>query len=116
MGEYKLYEGRMPSQSLCVKVFEGIFIIPFDEIAYLESQSNYTTIHKTDGTQLVASKTLGTYQGKLDGRFIRIHSSTIVNYTQIKWISTNLMCVRIKSGKLLSVAKARKDVIRFLCE
>lgn len=116
MGEYKLYEGRVRHQSLCVKVFEGIFLIPYEEIAYLQSQSNYTTIHKIDGTQIVASKTLGTYQSKLDERFIRIHSGTIVNFTQIKWISTNLMCVRIKTGKLLSVAKSRKDVLRFLCE
>ncbi len=116
MGEYKLYDERVRTQSLCVKVFEGIFIIPYDEIAYLQSQSNYTTIYKTDGTQLVASKTLGTYQSKLDERFLRIHSSTIVNFTQIKWISTNLMCLRIKSGKLLSVAKSRKNVIKFLCE
>ena len=114
MGEYKLYEGRNRNQSLCVKVFEGIFIIPFDEIDYLTSQSNYTTIHKSDGTQLVASKTLGSYESVLDDRFIRIHSSTIVNYTKIKWISNNMASLRINSGDVLQVARARKDVLGVL--
>ena len=115
MGEYKLYEGRNRSQSLCVKVMEGIFIIPFEEIVYLTSHSNYTTIHKTDGTELVASKTMGKYESNLDDRFIRIHSSTIVNYTKINWISSNMTTLRINTGKMLQIARARKGVLNFLC-
>ena len=116
MGEYKLFEGVNRNQSLCVKVFEGIFIIPFDDIVYLTSQSNYTTIHRVDGTQLVASKTMGKYEVKLDDRFIRIHSSTIVNYTKIDWISTNMASLRINTGDILQVARSRKGVLKFLCE
>lgn len=114
MGEYKLYEKRNRNESLCVKIFEGIFIIPFDEIAYLSSQSNYTTIHKTDGTELVAAKTIGKYESRLDDRFIRIHSSTIVNYTKISWISNSLTSLRINSGDVLAVARSRKDVLNIL--
>ena len=54
------------------------------EIIYCKSAGRYTEFYLTDKRKLVASKSLGEYEGQFDQkRFFRIHKSFIVNLDYI---------------------------------
>jgi two-component system, LytTR family, response regulator len=73
-------------ERIVVKDGSRIFIIPAENIRYLEAQDDYVMIHTTDGKYL-KQKTLKFYEENLNpGDFIRIHRSYIAAVKEIKQI------------------------------
>lgn len=90
------------------------FFIAIADIAYLESQSNYTYFHLADGKKLLSSYTLGYYEELLpEEQFIRIHHSCMVHtrfvdcYVREGAGGTVIM----KDGKKLNVSQRKKEEV-----
>ncbi len=82
--ELKLLE-QLLSGKIAVPDFDGIELVSVENIIYCKSDSNYCEIRLTDNRKIIASKTLGYFEGMLpSGQFIRIHKSYMVNIHQIK--------------------------------
>jgi two-component system LytT family response regulator len=59
---------------------DGMAIVKNSEIIHLEASESYTTIYLTGGRKFLSSKTIKTYELKLDERmFFRTHKSHIIN-------------------------------------
>lgn len=90
-----------------------IVFIPIDEIIYLESDSNYSSIFLMDGSKVVSSKNIGHYEELLSpGQFFRIHNSYIVNVKCIKrFVKGKTGMIELGSGKQLEVSLRRKPAL-----
>lgn len=64
---------------------DGIELVPFAEIIYLKSDSNYCELKLTGNRKLVASKTMKHFEELLPAdQFLRIHKSYVINIQQVK--------------------------------
>jgi two-component system, LytTR family, response regulator len=82
--ELKLLEQPLFGK-IAVPDFDGIELVSVESIIYCKSDSNYCELRLTDNRKIIASKTLGYFEGMLPaGQFIRIHKSYMVNIHQIK--------------------------------
>lgn len=90
-----------------------IIFIPLDEINYLESDNNYTSVYLLDGSKVVSSKNLGHYEELLNPeQFFRIHNSYIVNVKCIKrFVKGRTGMIELNSGKQLEVSLRRKPAL-----
>ena len=55
----------------------------FDDINYIESIKDYIRIHLTDKTTLIIKHGITAFSKKLDGRFLRVHRSYIINKEKV---------------------------------
>lgn len=64
---------------------DGIELVPWNEIIYCKSDSNYCELYLTENRKIIASKTLKYFEVNLPStQFIRIHKSYLVNLHHIK--------------------------------
>jgi two-component system LytT family response regulator len=64
---------------------DGIELIPWDEIIFCKSDSNYCELNLTGNRRIVASKTLKYFESNLPAsQFYRVHKSYLVNLNHIK--------------------------------
>jgi two-component system, LytTR family, response regulator len=90
---------------------DGIELVQPDDIAWLESISNYTRFHFTDGKEKTSSKTLGEYEELLRAKnFIRIHRSYVINLKYLlKYHRGDGGFVELKDGTRLEVSIRKKQ-------
>ncbi|MGR3810138.1 LytR/AlgR family response regulator transcription factor [Jiulongibacter sp. NS-SX5] len=93
--------------------------IPFKEIIYLESDSNYTQIFlRNSGKKITASKSLVHIHALLcDQEFIRINRSQAVNKNFIESFKKipNCVLLKLKDGKVLKTSRRRtQDFLKAL--
>lgn len=89
----------------------GYHILDITEIAYCQSESNYTKFHLVDGKNLVVSKTLKEFElVLLENHFFRIHRSYIINLNCIaRYNKGKGGEVVMKDGTVLEVSREKKD-------
>jgi two-component system LytT family response regulator len=89
----------------------GYNIIDIFEIAYCQSESNYTRFHFVDGKNIVVSKTLKEFESiLLENQFFRIHRSYIINLNCIaKYNKGKGGEVVMKDGAVLEVSRDKKE-------
>lgn len=84
--------------------------IEVNDIMYLQSESNYTFIHRIDKSKTVASQTLHLIHSSIDyDNFIRISRSFILN---IEYISTyslenNKLTLKLSNGEKFTASRRR---------
>lgn len=66
-------------KNLCLKSYKDYHYIDTDEILFLKADNNTTDFHMSDGSTIIAYKTLKTFEDILPPNFLRIHKSYIVN-------------------------------------
>lgn len=84
---------------------EGIFKIYLSSIKYIETLERHTVVHAVDN-EIYSNKTMASHLNELDKRFIRCHSSIIVNMQYIKKYSHNE--VEVDAGERLPISKSRR--------
>lgn len=89
----------------------GYNIIEVSDIAYCQSESNYTRFNFVDGKHLLVSKTLKEFESLLlENNFFRIHRSYIINLNCIaKYNKGKGGEVVMKDGAVLEVSREKKD-------
>lgn len=97
-------------QSLAISTAEGLHLVNFSEIQYLEAEGNYTRI-TLQHQKILSSKTLGEFEEALPtSRFFRVHHSSVIHLEHLKqYIRGEGGEVVMQDGKHLPVARRRKD-------
>ncbi|MFN4256257.1 MAG: LytR/AlgR family response regulator transcription factor, partial [Saprospiraceae bacterium] len=102
---------------LVLPTSEGLIFLPFEEIVYLQSDSNYTIFYTTHREKIIVSRTLKEFEGVLERHhFFRVHNSFIVNLLQIKrYVRGEGGTVVMRNEAEIEVSRRRKeDFIRKL--
>lgn len=67
-------------QRVAIPTEEGFVFISLEKIVRCGSESNYTRLYLSDGSQLLSSRTLGEYEDLFaDAGFFRVHNSHLIN-------------------------------------
>jgi len=91
---------------------QGIEFFNTAKIEFCAADSNYTRIYFTDGSKILASKTLKEIEQMLPQFFYRPHHSYIVNLKEVARYSYQAGGkLELKSGAVIQVAKSRKKEI-----
>lgn len=96
------------TRKIAMHTQEGIDFINIADILYLKASSNYTEIYLLDGSKLIASKTLKSFQRLLDHPMLRIHNSYMVNLHFVKKFEKAESSLILASGVSIPVSKQRK--------
>ncbi|MEO7310467.1 MAG: LytTR family DNA-binding domain-containing protein [Chitinophagaceae bacterium] len=96
-------------RKLAITLSDEVRFIPFDDIIYCKSTSNYTTIFTTGDTSYLCCKTLKDIESKLpDDLFIRIHHSYLVNMHFITSLIKQKSELEIDNRLLLPISQTKK--------
>ncbi|MCP4438027.1 MAG: response regulator transcription factor [Aureispira sp.] len=104
-------------KKLTLKTADSIHIINIEDIAYCESDRNYTTFHLIDDRKILVSKSLREYENLLPKKnFMRTHQSYLVNFDHvIRYEKGDKNYLVTNNEKQVPVAIRKKDqVIHFL--
>ena len=72
-------------KKIVLKTMENIYLVSLHDIAYLESDRSYTTVHTMNHDRIVISKPLKDFDELLyDDGFYRVHKSYLVNMMHVQ--------------------------------
>ena len=108
--EFSKHYGK-PFSKITVPALNGFEFIDFDEIIFLQSDSNYTRIKLKDGKTIIAARLLGEFEEMLEPyNFLRVHKSFIINLTHIhKYTKGEGGTVMMSDGSEIDVSRRMKD-------
>ncbi len=103
--------GEVAHKKLAISSETGIEFVKFNSIVYLEAQNNYTKINLLDGTSIIASKTLKTFDELLPTElFFRIHKSYLINMNFVKrFFKIDDFLVELTTGEKLPLSYRKKN-------
>ena len=103
--------GKHPLQKIAIPTMEGLLFFNLADIVYLQSESNYTTLHFVNETKLVASRTLREFEDLLPpDMFFRTHNSYIINLHFIKrYLKGDGGQIEMQNGHFVDVARRKKE-------
>lgn len=106
-----IHERSNPLHKIAIHNSEGVELVNVDEIIYLESEGNYSTLFMTGERKILATKPIGKFEEIFDGgRFFRIHNSFLVNLNYIqKFVKGDGGYVVLQNGKSIAVARRKKE-------
>ena len=90
-----------PSGRLAIPTLEGVFYLPYSDIVYVRSESNYSNIvPEAPRSTLLVSKSLSHFEPDLVQQgFMRVHRSYIVNLRKVEaYLKANRGFLRMTDG------------------
>lgn len=107
-------EKGMLDDRLAIPSRDGIVLLEYPDILYLEASDSYTEVHMIDGKRHVSSKNIRLFEQHLDPKsFFRIHKSYIINLQHLKGFDRNEGNMAVLSNKVL-LPVSRRRVSDFL--
>ena len=108
--EEQLNTGKEATRFL-INTVEDTKVIRFEEVICCVAESNYTRIYLSDGTKIIASRTLKDFETILSRpNFFRIHHSYLINLNFIRRIiKTDGCTVELPHDIKLDVARSRRE-------
>lgn len=104
------FNAKLDRKKIVINVDGKLLFLDIDEILFVESDGNYSTIFTEDGQKTVITKKLKEVNEILpDNYFFRIHNSFIINLTKIKEFIKNEGYVVLQSKHKIPVARQRKS-------
>ena len=95
---------------LVVQLQDKTLFLDLKSIVFLKADSNYTTIHLSDGKQYLTSKTIKHYQEKLEsGPFFRPHQSYLINTEYIREYNKSDSNILLENNVSIPVSKNKKE-------
>ncbi|WP_053991649.1 LytTR family DNA-binding domain-containing protein [Mangrovimonas sp. TPBH4] len=95
------------NQRLILQTQKGYLKFFLKQIAYIESERNYSCIYLNDGSRELSSKTLAYFENVLDDKgFFRSHRSFLVNKSNIGFMNENSFVM--KNGVEVPISKRKK--------
>ena len=107
------YEDSAAPQRLALHTTEQILIAEVKNIVRLASTGNYTEFYFADGSKILITKTLKTYDTILaGGGFLRVHQSHLVNMDYVKaYVKTEGGYLTMKDGSMVPVSVRKKSEV-----
>jgi two-component system LytT family response regulator len=104
------FNTKFNKKKITVNTDGKLIFIDVDDIIFVESDGNYSTIVLENGQKLVITKKLKEVNSILpDHYFFRIHNSYIINLNQIKEFIKNEGYVIMTTNQKIPVARQRKS-------
>lgn len=104
-----------PSNQIVITIGNRQLEIPFEKVVFLEGCGNYTYLYTTDGKRHLSSKTLKWFWALLDHtHFVRIHKSSIVNWSYLRGFSDCERAVKLHNGREISISRRRVREVKAL--
>lgn len=85
--------------------------LPIDDILYVESNDDATTIVATGGRRFKNYTPISQWEAILVPRFLRIHRSYLVNRSAVTWTDVDLLCI---DDIQLPISRKYKDAVSAL--
>lgn len=103
--------GDVAHKKMAISTETGIEFVKFNSIVYLEAQNNYTKINLLDGTSIISSKTLKSFDELLPTElFFRIHKSYLINMNFVKrFYKIDDFLVELTTGEKLPLSYRKKN-------
>lgn len=98
--------------TLSLPMQDQIYVCKIGEIVRCESESNYTRFYLQDGSKLLVSKNLGSFEEKLlPHRFFRPHKSHLINLAYLKsYVRTEGGFILMKDESQVPLARNQRSV------
>lgn len=98
-------------KKIMLPTMEGISFEKVKHILYLEANGNYTTLHFTDGRQILVCRSLCDIEQRLpSSAFVRIHRSHTIHLAHVKkYVRGKGGHVVMEKGVILAVSSGQKD-------
>ena len=95
---------------ITVHTSKGMLFVAMQNILWLQSDNNYTTLHLAEGHPIITSRSIGDFEEMLlEFDFCRIHHSAIINLQHLKeYRKGEGGSVILSNGKELEVSRRRK--------
>jgi two-component system LytT family response regulator len=96
---------------ITIPSLNGFEFVEFEEIQYLQSESNYTRLALKSGRSILATRILGDFEDLLvPYGFFRVHKSFIVNLSHVqRYIRGEGGIVVMQDGTEIDVSRRRKE-------
>jgi two-component system, LytTR family, response regulator len=100
-----------PRNRLLVRSRNGMDAVEHSAILYLESDSNYTTIHIEGNKKIEVTRPLKDFEQELENHpaFMRVHNSFMVNLNKVTRFIRTTETIIMNNGMKIPVSKRRKD-------
>jgi len=104
-------KGDVAHKKIAISTETGIEFVKYNSIIYLEAQNNYTRINLIDGTSIIASKTLKSFEELLPCKlFFRIHKTYLINMNFVKrFFKIDDYLVELNTGAKLPISYRKKN-------
>ncbi len=107
-----------PSRPFRVPSRGRVTLVPPEEVDWIEAQGDYACLHAGTRTFLLRA-TMSSLERRLDGGFLRIHRSAIVNVGRVR----ELRClqngdyrVTLEGGRVLRLSRTRREAVARLAQ
>jgi len=98
------------SKQVCIRLssLRGSRQVPVSDIVYIEAEGRYSRIFLVGGPSHLESRNLGELEAELDGNFIRIHRSLLVNRHHITSLNKNQDRIGLSNKTELPVSRRKR--------
>lgn len=104
------FNAKYEHKKITINTDGKLIFLNIDDILFVESDGNYSTIVTSEGQKIVITKKLKEVNELLpEHYFFRIHNSYIINLNKIKEFIKNEGYVIMESGQKIPVARQRKS-------
>ncbi len=104
------FNERFDKKKITINTDGKLLFLEIEEIIFVESDGNYSTIHTTDKQKIVITKKLKEVNAILpEHYFFRIHNSYIINLNKIKQFVKSEGYVIMNTNHRIPVARQRKS-------
>ncbi len=104
------FNERFDKKKITINADGKLLFLDVDEVIFVESDGNYSTIHTVDKQKILITKKLKEVDALLpEHYFFRIHNSFIVNLSKIKEFVRSEGFVIMKTNQRIPVARQRKS-------
>jgi two-component system LytT family response regulator len=100
-------------EKLAVSTLNEIIFIKLEDILYMKSSNNYTTLFFETKQEMISSRNIGYYEELLEEHhFYRVHNSYLVNLKKVeRFIKCKNGLIEIEGGKTIEVSARRKETL-----
>jgi len=104
------FNAKHEQKRITINADGKLIFLNIDNVIFVESDGNYSTIVTTDGQKILITKKLKEVNEILPGQyFFRIHNSFIINMNKVKEFIKNEGYVVMESNHKIPVARQRKS-------
>ena len=107
-----LHNLSQPSQQkIASPLYDSILFFNIEEILFLESEGNYSTLYIKNKKPVVTSKTLRHFEDLLTGySFFRVHASYLINLAEVvEFRKADGGSVVMSNGAEVKISRSRRD-------
>ena len=105
-----------PAAAFPVRTKGRVTLVPCEDVDWIEAQGDYACLH-AGGREHLLRETMSALESRLDGRFLRIHRSAIVNtrrVRELRSLENGDFRVTLEGGAELRLSRTHREAVERL--